>query len=760
MKKQEKSFLFLYLIFIVLLFFPLFFKPNNAHDFISQAYPFTEFDKRYFKKHLSFPYWNPFIVCGTPNIDQGRAIPFHYLLLYIFPAEFAPTWLYIIFVLLGGIFAYIFFKEISNDRYSSLVAGLVYMLSGNMVTFIFPGHFGKPIVMALIPLALFLIEKGFKSKRKIYFLLTGLVFAYQYFGHPQVFYYSLWFTTGYFILKVLNEYKKGNKDKRIILHGIINYGIIGVTAVITALNQLIPQYYYAKLTARGGGGTKSLKEVWDFATSWSMHPVELLTFLHSSFFGHYPPFYAGWMPFDDTTRYIGVIPVLLAIIGTVKYWKKWEVKYSFFFAIFGILFGLGKFFPQFYKFFFNYIPLIKKFRVPSSMYLIVTFNIVYLAFYGLLSLMEKKDKKIGKWIITGIVILILLVIFYGSGYYIKTLNSHLNYNYLLVNYVLNQAKNELIKIWLIFGIFILLLYLFYQSYIQKKSFSILLAILLGIDLILVDKDFIHTIDNYDYVSKPDEIVKFLKERLKKEGKFRILPFPPRIDNESNKWCFFDIESAFGYHAIGLKIYDDVLRATWFTSPKLLGLMNIKYLISSQRIIHPELKEIAVIKNKVIYSNRRFLPRYFFVQKYKIITNELQALQYTKSGNFYPEKEVIFMEKIPQLNFSTNGNKLSLVKWEYDEFTLKVNIKNPVILFMSEVFYPKWKCYIIKNNQKKEIKVYRANYLFRAVILKEKGEYLVEMKFKKGLIFPLLTWVHFIVSGILLFAGIKVIMAKK
>ena len=39
----------------------------------------------------------------------------------------------------------------------------------------------------------------------------------------------------------------------------------------------------------------------------------------------------------------------------------------------------------------------------------------------------------------------------------------------------------------------------------------------------------------------------------------------------------------------------------------------------------------------------------------------------------------------------------MIKWDTDIIKFKCNIKNPCFLFLSEVYYPKWKAYINNNS---------------------------------------------------------------
>ena len=361
-----------------------------------------------------------------PNLDTGFGYNIFYLLfVYIFPLEYAAGIGYALITLLGGILAYIFFKSLKLNNWIALLSSIIFMISGDMVSYLYPGHLGKPLVLALLPLVWFFINKGFEKKKRYYFVFAGFFMGFQYFGHPQIFYYSLILTTLYFIIKTYIEFKE---NKKILIQSIVNYGIMGLFAVLISFNQLFSQYFYAKLTSRG----KVINPIerWNFATSWSMHPIELLTYFVPSLLGLYDSTYLGWRPFVQTTDYIGFLTITIAVIGAVIFWRKKEIKFVAIFIFFTFLFGMGKHFECFYRLFYNYFPLIKKFRVPSSVYIITTFCITFLFIYGfnaLLKFRENKEvkKKINIILAIFFIIIIALTIFINSETYNDILKNNL-----------------------------------------------------------------------------------------------------------------------------------------------------------------------------------------------------------------------------------------------------------------------------------------------------------------------------------------------
>lgn len=775
-EKQEKFpriYFFSFIVLFIILYGKLFVDPILSGDFISQFYTAGNFNKQYFLKHFNLPFWNPYLNAGTPNLDPGFSYNIFYLLfVYLFPLEFGTGIGYALITLLGGIFAYMFFSSLKLNKYTAIISSLVFMFAGNMVSYIYPGHIGKPLVLALLPLVWFFINRGLSKEKFYYFIFAGFFMGFQYLGHPQIFYYSLIMTSLYFFFRIYWHYLE-TKDVKVWTKGMFFYGILGLSAVLISFNQIWEQYTYSQLTSRTQ--TTDPAQAWMFATSWSEHPLELLTYFIPSLFGLYDSTYLGWKPFVQTTDYMGFITMLFVFIGIITNWKKKHIKFITYFSLFTLLFGMGKHFEVFYRLFYNYFPLIKQFRVPSSIYIITTFCFCYLFIYGLNSLfhLDKNKKKILSVILVFIVILFIFTIYINSNSYEKQLTENLGKRVNLkalyaqdpygaaariknvIVKTVDLAKQDLQLLWILFIIFLLVYYFYSKKSMKSNTFIILVGILVLIDLMVLNKKFIKTTPNYDVVAKETDVIKVLN-KLKSTGQqFRITPLPARIDNESNKWMLFDLETAHGYNAIALGIYDDVVKHGWFSvnNLRLLGLMNVKYILNRQLQNHPDLELVYQGRSKLIYENKKFMERFLLFDKYTVMSAD-KILAHMNSQLYQPQETLILEEKPPITDLSKQGSSVKLLDYSHDAFSLQADVKKECLLFLSEIYYPKWKAFI----KDKELKIYKANYLFRAVVL-PKGNYKLQFKFHNNYFYLLSTIFHYLLTVFIL-AWIFILIRKK
>ena len=126
------------------------------------------------------------------------------------------------------------------------------------------------------------------------------------------------------------------------------------------------------------------------------------------------------------------------------------------------------------------------------------------------------------------------------------------------------------------------------------------------------------------------------------------------------------------------------------------------------------------------------------------------------------RSYVVLEEEPQASFGRGDTSVSLGKAlierdEINSMTVRAVLSQPGFLVLSENFYPSWKVYVDGRPDK----IYRANYLFRAVYLDE-GEHQVRFVFDSatygvGKTSTLLTSV--LLLAIFAFYGIRRLMPK-
>ncbi len=162
---------------------------------------------------------------------------------------------------------------------------------------------------------------------------------------------------------------------------------------------------------------------------------------------------------------------------------------------------------------------------------------------------------------------------------------------------------------------------------------------------------------------------------------------------------------------------------------LLGLLNVKYLISKFEIDSKEFELVKIVGDKDdpesslrIYKNLNVLPRAFLVEEYKVLDSEKDYRDTLESKAFNPRNLVLLdkdpnsfpdRSKISNQSIQSNKHEKVIIRtYQPNKIELCVSVNKHKMLFLSETYYPGWKVYIDGN----EGTIYRANYAFRAVPL--------------------------------------------
>ena len=127
----------------------------------------------------------------------------------------------------------------------------------------------------------------------------------------------------------------------------------------------------------------------------------------------------------------------------------------------------------------------------------------------------------------------------------------------------------------------------------------------------------------------------------------------------------------------------------------------------------------------IYGNPFSLPRAFFVNRYEV-ADGLTTLQKIAAMSFNP-RDVLYFQEDPKLSVEAPlpAARAEFTQYGIHELVLNTTTAGNNLLFFSETYYPVgWKAFV----DRKETPIYRANYLFRAIMVPA-GLHKIEMKFE-------------------------------
>ena len=590
-----------------------------------------------------WPQWQPWIFSGMPTLEAFTYVNLLYLPSYFLNllgvSDLNIQFFHLVF---SAVSMFYLIQKLIKNKKIAFISGLLWILNPFLITMIVFGHGSQMMTAAFFPITLYLLIR-LKDKQSIsYMLLFALALGLQLQrAHVQIAYYACMFLGFFFIYSFyINRSKK---------YATLFFSAI-VIAFLIASHIYLPSLDYREMSIR----TSDMGS-FAYATNWSMHPKELITYIIPNYYGFGGSTYEGFMPFTDFPNYVGFLVLIFAFLSL----KNVNSIRSFFWIvlIISILLSFGKYFEIFYQFFYNYLPFFDSFRVPSMILILSNFCIYILSAYGLKDAIELLRDKFPK-IKTDIILSLFLIFSFLDIYRID-------------NRIINPKQDS------------------------------------------GQQNQITSIDNFESVFYDDETIIFLKENL---GLNRIYPAGSLFTDP--KFKYHGIESVGGYHPAKFGHYSKLLKNTNnLLSIPVLQLLNVKYIVSPFEISHQELflekktifQSVNGKKNVYIYYLDRSNPRAWFIKD--VIKEDKNLYNYLTASAFNPSKTAI-VDKLEDSRYSVG--KILNINWDVEKIIIDYEVKENGVLVLSEIYYPaRWKAYV----DNKEVEIFKANGVLRAVEVK-------------------------------------------
>jgi hypothetical protein len=762
----------------------------------------THQTKQFAKETGEKALWNPYKFSGMPTYHRHNAVAFSLdNILRKLGNLFNGAFFYYLFGALG---LYFFFRYLKFTPLISLLGVLVFILIPHFKSLYMEGHFYKFQAIMIIPWIVFTFYYFLDKKSLLGAALFALAFGLQIrTQHYQIVFYTglLIFAIGvYPFLKLLfdKEYKLFGKSTALLFASLL-------LAILMAAQPLFLAKEYLPYSKRGKT-TINIKQQkieatteqdgvnLNYATQWSTHPSELMTWFMPRFYGGKSvekytgnaipqvkgrdiPGYWGYMPFTQSYEYMGIISLMLAFIGIWFYRKDKFIISLLIFSGFLILLSLGRHFEGFYSLFFNYFPFFNKFRAPMMSVTLNYFILSIFAIYGVKYLYElvrdefdwKKYKNLlvilGSFVGLGI-------IFWITGQSMSFTKIGENYNPQVMPLFIEARKEFFFNDLTRYFILILIVISFIISYLKNKiNFTVLSLIIIAaitFDLLSVQhrvvKKFINLKKVENRYFSPTNTDKFLSSD---DETFRILP--PAKSMNDNRWAYFH-QTIGGYSPIKMYTIEELIENNVFAgwnkqlpiNWNVLQMLNVKYAVFQNKFVNENLTLVhSNVGDKLYtYSLNNYLARGYFVGKAKIIEDDYDRLKFINTPQFKPsilallEKELHAQIETPDSSFCSvkefTPNRILL-----DAFTDKQSL-----FVISEMYYPPgWKIFV--DNVEVE-KIYKPNHALMSIILSA-GKHEVELRFEPDSYYENITMSYAslgIIYVVIIFSVVNFYRAKK
>ena len=690
-----------------------------------------------FAEEGQIPNWCPYILGGMPMVGSLLYVNHYYWTFYPPIREFLSFiffgshfgWLFIHFVMAGfGIF--LLLKHLKVNWIFAILCGIFFAFNTAMVVFADVGHGSKLMTIAYLPWILLLTKRLFDQPSMGRAALLALAYGLQLLAlHVQIAYYGAMIMGLYAVYSFIAGGRESlTKNIKATLF-LLTAGLLGFCISAPLYLQVLE---YSPYSIRGGGATGGAS--WEYATAWSFHPLESLTYIFPSFFGFGGGTYWGFMPFTDMPLYWGGA-ILLFAPWALYLRRNRTTIFLLVLAALAWIISFGKFLPVLFWPLFEFLPYFNKFRVPSLIQVLVLLPMVVLAGKSLQAIWESSTGKSEHaetlsrkflWIGSVIAGICLLLLIFQSALrplfldWITSARPHLQGEGAMAAY--SMFNSDVVRLLML----VIVLYGAVLMILRQKWPRWLLIAAVALTAVLelnhFDKKLVHPTppQQMDAYLRTDDVVEFLQNQ---NEPFRIFPL---TSNRNPDWYMVHrIESILGYTAAKTRLFQEAVDSLSYNNFNFLRLLNTKYFISDKPIVHDDFEEVFVGQNERVSRYKGAFPRAFLVNRSVLVSSSSEALNLYRSGGF--DFGTIAVLETPLSKPLDEGaiGRISWVERTPDHLVLAVENTGRQLLVLSEVYYPSgWKATL----DGEEIPILKTNFLFRGLEIPP-GNHRLEMSFQ-------------------------------
>lgn len=707
--------------------------PESADMF--HRMPLDRWAEEYTSLNDDMPQWYPHLFGGMPSYGgfiYAPADPFRKVFDFLGLGWGVRYWIH--FIIAGaGMVVYLRRRRLSEI--ASLFGALTFSLSPYLFGLINAGHPAKLYAIAFIPWVVLSAERLIEKQTVKSALFLALVTALQLWTkHVQIVYYT-WMLIVFLWLwrEGLDWRRKEYSLKRSGSRAGFMVVAIALSGLLVA-DPYLPIYEFQGHSTRGAASALDVKgetekgTSWEYATQWSFHPKETVSLVYPYFYGlqNFPTrdlksqAYWGFMPFTQSTHYMGLLVLLLAVLGFFIR-KPDSSRLSMGVAsVIILVIGFGVHFPVLFWPLFKLAPMFGRFRIPSMIYILLPFTFSVLSSTTLHNLTQtfksKADKRdeIRKKVVLvfGVIIGLSLVLFVIGGDIISfsRLGESARYQPAMLEQ-LKEARIDLFKKGALMS-FVLssaglaVLWLALRGTLRASAVGICFVVITLVDLWIVNGEFIHLKQERAIKAgyRPTKEVEFL---LKNRGLHRILP----VEQFNTNWyAYFGLSSVGGYRPVKLRVYQDLLDAQALNSPAVQDMLNVRYVVT-QRAMSPDRFELVFEDRLKVYENRTVLPKAWFVEHVEAVGTKEQSLASILKSGFDPARMAYVLDYGGVVGDAKSDGRVAVVKYSENEIVLETEIESDAFLVLSEIYYgPGWRASIDES----ETQIFRTNHVLRGV----------------------------------------------
>jgi len=693
-------------------------------------------------------YWINNAFSGMPTFQLGAKYPHNYIKKLDLSLRFLPRPADYIFLYL--ICFYILCLSLKVEYRLAVLGSLAFAFSTYLIIIIGVGHNAKAHAIGYMPLVIAGIITVFKRKYFLGFIISTIALGLQFSAnHFQMTYYLMFMVIILGLYYLIDHYKR-NELRSFIKSILILFGALFLSISMNA-SVLMSTYEYSKESQRGKSEltinpngkekddiTSGLSK--EYITQYSYGKFETLNLFiprimggastekldrNSSFYkalkdSEYAkysneiiknsPTYWGDQPYVGAPAYLG-ITVFFLFVFSVFLTKGREKKWILTAIFISLLLSFGKNLELLTDFFIDYFPYYNKFRAVTSIQVIIEICVPLLAVIGLHRFFKNDEenhlKRLYYTIISFIVLLLLL--YFGKDYlnFSGLGDTRLDEDFLsaLVNDRKDMYDSDLFRALIYISIVFGILFLYLKKIITKNITIISIGLIIMIDLISFSKNYVND-ENFveaSAVEQPFENDYVYSVLEKDKSDFRV------FDKRNDVVASYFSKSVYGYSAVKLKSYDDILNF-YFSNNSNRDSSNVLSMLNTKYIIDNEFSEYLTSGSAWFIKT---------LEKVPSRNEEILALETLDFRNIAISKDLE-----PKNYILDNFSSVELLEKSSNYLKYKINNNNDGFVVFSEIFYPYgW----LSTIDGVETPHHRVNYILRGMEV-PKGEHIIEFRF--------------------------------
>jgi hypothetical protein len=696
-----------------------------------------------------YPLWNPYVFLGMPSFGSGAYNPLIYppdwplaLIQKVIPLP-EMTWL-LLYYFLGAWFFYLLAREWGARAEGALIGAVAFVFAPNLVAVGSHGHGSQLVDSAYLPLMLWLASRWLRTGRWTELGALAIAGGFQMLrGHVQICFYT-WMAIGLYagvsaIAAARDPARRGGVFARALALGVAGALSFGVAGFYN-----LPLQDYAAWSRRsaGAGGGVGM----EYATQWSLSPIELPTIAIPGWVGFGGATYWGGMPFTDyPNAYVGLVTVLLGLPALFAGGA--PRAFALALAALSVLIAFGSHSP-FYGFLYDHLPLFNKFRVPVMVILLFQLAAALASAWGWSAILAgsnsapAKREPLPHVLIAAAAALALMFVVgvmgqgaWRASYIHAALASRPELGEPAASAACSALVADLARASLLGLAAVALAWLTYRRRLAASWASALALVLMLVELWPVSgrimKPVIGDVSAHNPELGRDDVVDFLQQ-AGPPGSFRIWPVN---EFQDNRYAGFGIASIGGYHAAKPRLFQDFLDSSLVNNLGWLRLLNVKYIVFAEAPQTPPnfLKLVHQGPGGSVFENLLALPRVTLVDRYRVVQPAHAILDSVRDGAV-DTSDLTYLETDPHLALAPlTGGRATITSYRLDDVTVDVDVPGQALLRLADLWYPDWTVTVDGRPEA----LLKADYLLRAVAV-PRGHHQVRFVFhsaavRRGLI---------------------------